>query len=240
MNGTQENINAVLPNEEMLRQYLDEGFTLYAQCWREEELGFCLADWHGERLRSANKLYARIRKPKELSVAIDRGVKVFQFLPSERDFLCLCLEMDVFGSSFPDGFCTWKHWLKKNKMEYDLLEKQKVWCDTPSGGMHYYFRDNNIETEKYKQKFDDGVTVFGRGIETCLVAAGSVVWNRPYRLEGCLEDAGELPIWLWSRIAEKDPILDKARNEADGISVETECAFQKGVEVWNSFREPSK
>ena len=185
------------PDAGALAQYIDAGFTLYAQA--ETPAGRTFVDWRtgkwGRQPRSV------IRTLDELGAALNAGIRLFSFLPSERGFVCI--DVDRGHSSGKDGFKSIERFLKRLGLAVNPFEIAVVTVDTPSGGKHLYFRDWTSATSKYDKEPLKGVEVFGKGVGTTLTTAGSVKKGKVYKLHGRLEDATNLPNALVDHIREK-------------------------------------
>lgn len=190
---------------ETLKQYTAAGFTLWAQKAGKNEQGetfrFCI-DWRTKtdrHTKGAEQQQAAISTESELKTAIDNGVKLFAFLPSEKDYLCF--DIDSGHANGIDGLKVFTDYFKDKGIEYDFF-KEAVYTETPSGGRHLYFKDWT-DTEKYLTEPFDNVEVRARGNRKTLTAAGSVKNNTRYKLHGKLADAPKVPNMLIKHITPK-------------------------------------
>lgn len=188
---------------ETLRQYTAAGFTLYAQKPGKNAEGQSFRYWIDWRARidrytkSAEQATAAISTESELKAAIDNGVKLFAFLPSEKDYLCF--DIDSGHENGIDGLQVFADYFRQKGIAYDFFNSGATYTETPSGGRHLYFKDWT-DTTKYLTEPFDNVEVRARGNKKTLTAAGSVRGNTPYRLHGLLKDAPNLPNMLVKHI----------------------------------------
>lgn len=185
-----------------LRQYTAAGFTLYAQKAGKNEQGdifrFCV-DWRAKidrHTKGTEQPQAAITTEQDLKQAIDNGVKMFAFLPSEQNYLCF--DIDSGHANGIDGLKVFANYFEEKGIEYDFF-KNAVYTETPSGGRHLYYKDWT-KTGKYLTEPFDNVEVRGRGNKKTLTAAGSVKNGILYILRGKLADAPDLPNMLIKHI----------------------------------------
>ena len=198
---------AAAPCREMLMQYIGLGFTLYAQKeMRDGTRRFCdflgIAKWSKEN--------AAIRAAEELDIALASGICLFAFLPPERGYVCL--DVDIGHSSGKNGFLAWQSLLLDLGFNHNPLKSAAVWAETPSGGRHYYFLHRE-SIRKYKAEPAAGVEIFGAGTGKTLQAAGSFRKGRLYRLHGRLHEATMLPLSLVCHVAESEESMDAVKAE---------------------------
>ena len=191
------------PDFETLRQYTAAGFTLYAQKAGKNDQGETFRyfiSWK-EKIdrytKSADQVTAAISTETELKTAIENGIKLFAFLPCEKDYLCF--DIDSGHANGIDGLQVFADYFKQKGIAYSFFNSGAVYTETPSGGRHLYFKDWT-DTEKYLTEPFDNVEVRGRGNRKILTAAGSVKNEKLYSLHGALTDAPELPNWLVKHI----------------------------------------
>lgn len=200
---TKQKEKADAPNFETLRQYTAAGFTLYAQKAGKNKEGNSFpyyVDWKNKidrYTKGAGKQDAAISTEAELQTAIENGVKIFVFMPGERNYLCI--DLDRGHENGIDGLQVFADYFTQRGIEYDFFESGAVYVDTPSGGRHLYFKDWT-DTEKYLTVPFKNVEVRARGNDQTLTAAGSVKKETLYRLHGTIKDAPELPNWLVKHI----------------------------------------
>ena len=181
------------PDFDTLHQYIEMGFTLYSQ--KQKDQGRFFIDW--KTTKSAKKHEAAIVNGEELKTAIENGVKLFAFLPCEKDYLCF--DIDSGHANEIDGLQVFADYFKQRGIAYNFFHSGATWTETPSGGRHLYFKDWT-DTEKYLTEPFDNVEVRGRGNRKTLTAAGSVKNETLYRLHGTLKDAPDLPNMLIKHI----------------------------------------
>ena len=196
------------PDFETLRQYTAAGFTLYAQTLYAQKAGKndqgktfpYFIDWKAKidrYTKSTDQATAAISTETELKTAIENGVKLFAFLPCEKDYLCF--DIDVGHANGIDGLQVFADYFKQKGIAYSFFNSGAVYTETPSGGRHLYFKDWT-DTEKYLTEPFENVEVRGRGNRKILTAAGSVKNEKLYRLHGTLKDAPDLPNMLIKHI----------------------------------------
>ena len=200
---TEQKEKATAPDFDTLRQYTAAGFTLYAQKAGKNDQGETFRyfiDWKAKidrYTKSTDQATAAISTETELKTAIENGVKLFAFLPCEKDYLCF--DIDSGHANEIDGLQVFADYFKQRGIAYNFFHSGATWTETPSGGRHLYFKDWT-DTEKYLTEPFDNVEVRGRGNRKTLTAAGSVKNETLYRLHGTLKDAPDLPNMLIKHI----------------------------------------
>lgn len=200
---TEQKENAAAPDFDTLRQYTAAGFTLYSQKPGKNEQGETFRYWIDWRAKvdrytkGAEQAAAAISTETELKAAVDNGVKLFAFLPGEKNYLCF--DIDSGHANGIDGLQVFADYFKQKGIAYDFFNSGAVYTDTPSGGRHLYFKDWT-DTEKYLTEPFENVEVRARGNRKTLTAAGSVKNGSLYKLHGLLTDAPPLPNMLIKHI----------------------------------------
>ena len=194
------------PDREALRQYIELGFTLYAQA--ETQGGRTFADWRNRK--RGKKEASEVKSLAELDAALAAGGRLFSFLPSERGFVCIDVDCGHEGGG--DGWASYRAFLRARGIEGNPLEAAKVIVDTPSGGNHLYFLARS--DTRYAGAICEGVEVFGAGRGNLLTAAGSVKKGRAYKLHGRLSDTALLPRKVNNFIA-KDIFTEQAAQSSN-------------------------
>lgn len=208
INQAQNGVNTeqkekVTPDAGTLQQYLDMGFTLYAQ-----KEGFngkvdrYLVDWREpmtKYTKGASGEPAALRTAADLQTAINNGVVLFSFLPSEKNFLCF--DIDSGHDNGIDGLKIFTSYFAEKNIVYDFFTGLAVYTETPSGGRHLYFNAGWItDIEKYMTDFLQNVEIRAKGNKKTLTAAGSTRHGKLYTLHGKLADAPALPNMLIKHI----------------------------------------
>ena len=213
----------------ILRQYIDCGFTLeackpcrqaqnksgaaqwktvYIPCdWRQKINISGRPDFPTASKDAGNADAKYIRSTDELKTAINNGVHNFQFLPSERRYLCI--DIDRGHDNGIDGIKAFTDFFKEKNILYDFFNNATVFVDTPSGGVHLYFLDWT-DINGYLPQFVNPRTGYinvieirGKGNGKKLTAAGSVKNGKPYILHGAIKNAPNLPNMLIKYITAK-------------------------------------
>lgn len=181
------------PDFDTLHQYIEMGFTLYSQ--KQKGQGRFFIDW--KTTKSAKKHEAAIVNGEELKTAINNGVKLFAFLPSEKNYFCF--DIDSGHANGVDGLQVFADYFKQKGIEYNFFNPDAIYTQTPRGGRHLYFKDWT-NTPKYLTEPFNNVEVMARGNSKTLTAAGSIKNETLYKLHGFLKDAPNLPNMLIKHI----------------------------------------
>jgi hypothetical protein len=192
-----------VPNYESLRQYIEYGFTLYAQkAGFNDKVKLFPVDWRqamDKYTKSAGDALATIKTADELQTALKNGVLSFSFLPSEKGFLCF--DIDSGHKNGIDGLQVFTSYFAEKNISYDFFNGKAVYTDTPSGGRHLYFNAQWVtDIEHYLTDFLQNVEIRAKGNGRKLTAAGSVKNGTVYFLHGRIADAPELPNMLIKHI----------------------------------------
>lgn len=216
------------PDFETLRQYTAAGFTLYSQKPGKNEQGETFRYWIDWRAKidrytkGTEQATAAISTETELKTAIENGVKLFAFLPSEKDYLCF--DIDSGHANGIDGLQVFADYFKQKGIAYSFFNSGAVYTETPSGGRHLYFKDWT-DTEKYLTEPFDNVEVRGRGNRKTLTAAGSVKNEKLYSLHGALTDAPNLPNMLIKHITPAPKTTAKQTQNNGGKTPRTQGGY---------------
>ena len=192
------------PDREALRQYIELGFTLYAQAETPDGKR-AFVSWQTGKW--GKKGASEIKSLDELDAALERGVSLFGFLPSERGLVCL--DVDVGHASGEDGYKSIERLLEREGFEANPFNTARAAVSTPSGGCHLYFA-NWTQGRRFLAQPLKAVDCFGEGIGKTLTAAGSVKKGRLYELEGDLSSLTPLPLSLLPYLENTTPARAQA------------------------------
>jgi len=132
------------------------------------------------------------------------GYSLFRFKPEDSGLLCI--DIDVGHSNKIDGIKKFYEFLEKNKIPKVRLPKYlqdiaggsfPVYCQTPSGGYHLYFKYNRNKIKK--QNIGKNVEVFYEGY---INSPGSYKGGKPYVFYGDLQNTPNFPPILLSLLKE--------------------------------------
>jgi hypothetical protein len=206
INQAQNGVNTeqkekVTPDAGTLQQYLDMGFTLYAQ--KEGFNGKVKrypVDWRApmtKYTKGAADDLAALQTAAELQTAINNGVILFTFRPAEKSFLILDIDRHEGKADGLNNF--YKFMSEIGAQDKDAFKNIEggsfpVYTQSAGGGYHLYFNAAMTPNLAATKSLADEVETRWGNLQ--LTAAGSVKHSNRYTLHGKIADAPDIPVFL--------------------------------------------